>query len=58
MDSMQIDRDIYDDEAFIGVREGEIEGKVLDDLDAGGACTVPLRLCAWLDLLFAPRSPP
>lgn len=37
MDGQEIDRDIYDDEAFIGVREGEIEGKVLDDLDAEGA---------------------
>lgn len=36
MESQAIDKEIYDDEAFIGVHEGEIEGKVLDDLDAEG----------------------
>ena len=43
MDGQQIDKDIYDDEAFIGVREGEIEGKVLDDLDAEGAVPLVVR---------------
>lgn len=45
MDSQDIDRDIYDDEAFIGAREGEIEGKVLDDLDAEGARPLHVRSC-------------
>jgi hypothetical protein len=33
----QLDDQIYDDEAFIGVEEGQItDGKVLDDLDDEG----------------------
>jgi hypothetical protein len=37
MENKAINSDLYDDEAFIGVREGEIEGKVLDDLDGEGS---------------------
>lgn len=38
MDQHQnMDRDIYDDEAFLGNEEGEIlDGEVVDDLDEDG----------------------
>jgi hypothetical protein len=41
-----IDRDIYDDEAFIGTEEGEImDGTVAADLDDEGASRAPSAPC-------------
>ena len=38
MDKKQLDPDIYDDEAFVGMEEGELlDGKVVDDLNDEGA---------------------
>jgi hypothetical protein len=37
MASNHIDPEIYDDEAFVGIQDGEIlEGKVVDDLNDDG----------------------
>jgi len=34
----EFDRDVYDDEGFLGNEEGEVlDGDVLEDLDGGGA---------------------
>ena len=49
--NQQLDPDVYDDEAFIGTEEGEIEGQVVDDLNDDG--TLPPwinRYCA--DVMF------
>lgn len=35
--NQQLDPNIYDEEAFIGTEEGEIEGNVVDDLNDEGA---------------------
>lgn len=39
MDAVQqLDPDIYDDEAFVGIEEGEVmDGRVVDDLNEEGA---------------------
>ena len=34
--AQDLDREVYDDEAFIGNEEGEIDGRVVDDLNDEG----------------------
>lgn len=37
--AQDLDREVYDDEAFIGNEEGEIDGRVVDDLNDEGEIT-------------------
>ena len=48
MSKQQLDPEIYDDEAFVGMEEGELlDGKVVDDLNDEGEPACLLACCPY-----------